>query len=118
MQIQLNLSGGKPNIIMPGRKLIKEGVLMKVSQKSDKGKPRHFVLMTDSLMCCKIKSGSLESSWMFPLRKCTVEPVLGRGVFSITSSGHSILLYSEDSKICDEWVESINTAKAQVININ
>lgn len=31
--IQRNLLGGKPNIIAPGRKLLKEGKLMKVSSR-------------------------------------------------------------------------------------
>ncbi|XP_075230051.1 rho guanine nucleotide exchange factor 4 [Lycorma delicatula] len=113
MQIQLNLFGGKPNIIIPGRKLIKEGVLMKVSQKGNKSKPRHFVLMTDALMCCKMKSGSLNCTCLLPLRKCSVEHVLGRGVFNVTAPGHSILLHSENNQAADEWVEAIKMAKSQ-----
>lgn len=99
---------------MPGRKLIKEGILMKVSQKSDKGKPRHFVLMTDALMCCKIKSDKLHCSCILPLRKCSIENILGRGLFNISAPGQSLMIYSEDYHVSDEWIEAITNAKSQV----
>ncbi|XP_022202738.2 rac guanine nucleotide exchange factor JJ isoform X1 [Nilaparvata lugens] len=42
LQIQMSLADGKPSIILPGRTLIKEGVLMKVADNEDKG--NHAIL--------------------------------------------------------------------------
>ncbi|RZF48023.1 hypothetical protein LSTR_LSTR002089 [Laodelphax striatellus] len=113
MQIQMSLAGGKPSIILPGRTLVKEGVLMKVADNEDKGKPRHFVLMSDALMCCKLKSGSLHCSALMPLRKCHAEMVLGRGLFSLTGPGCNLLLYSKDDRVVEEWVDAICHAKLE-----
>ncbi len=57
VDIQKSLSGGFPKIIAPGRKLLKQGNLMKVPRTGgSSGQPRYFVLFSDMIMYCKIKS--------------------------------------------------------------
>ena len=56
VNIQKSLSGGFPKIIAPGRKLLRQGNLMKVPRTGGSGQPRYFVLFSDMIMYCKIKS--------------------------------------------------------------
>ena len=58
VDIQKSLSGGFPKIIAPGRKLLRQGNLMKVPRAGGSGQPRYFVLFSDMIMYCKIKSSS------------------------------------------------------------
>ena len=52
LDIQRSLVGGQHKVIAPGRKLIKQGVLMKVPRTgaSSGGQPRYFVLFSDMIM--------------------------------------------------------------------
>ena len=59
IDIQKSLSGGFPKIIAPGRKMLKQGNLMKVPRTGGcSGQPRYFVLFSDMVMYCKIKSNN------------------------------------------------------------
>ena len=62
LDIQKSLVGGQPKVIAPGRRLIKQGVLMKVPRTgatSGGGQPRYFVLFSDMVMYCKVKSSNV-----------------------------------------------------------
>ena len=43
------------NLIVPGRKLIRQGPLMRVSRKRNASYRRHFILFNDILLYCKGK---------------------------------------------------------------
>ena len=59
VDIQKSLAGGFPKIIAPGRKLLKQGNLMKVPRTGgNSGQPRYFVLFSDMIMYCKIKTNN------------------------------------------------------------
>ena len=62
VDIQKSLCGGFPKIIAPGRKLLRQGNLMKVPRAGGSGQPRYFVLFSDMIMYCKIKSSNSSSS--------------------------------------------------------
>ena len=62
VDIQKSLSGGFPKIIAPGRKLLKQGNLMKVPRSGGSGQPRYFVLFSDMIMYCKIKASCSSNS--------------------------------------------------------
>ena len=95
VDIQKSLSGGFPKIIAPGRKLLKQGNLMKVPRAGgNSGQPRYFVLFSDMIMYCKIKSNgqsnvigtlnlpksnALECGCMLPLKHCKIETLVGKG---------------------------------------
>ena len=55
LDIQRSLQGCFPKIVVPGRRLVKQGNLMKVPRAGGSGNPRYFVLFSDILMYCKIK---------------------------------------------------------------
>ena len=120
VDIQKSLNGGFPKIIAPGRKLLKQGMLLKVPRTgggASHGQPRYFVLFSDMIMYCKIqgkvspilpKSNALECGCMLPLKNCKVETLVGKGVFKLTCQREELILYSNDgSQSSEEWVQAI-----------
>lgn len=55
LDIQKSLVRGQPKIMAPGRKLLKQGNLMKVPRAGGTAQPRYFVLFSDMIMYCKIR---------------------------------------------------------------
>ncbi|KAJ9579954.1 hypothetical protein L9F63_004427, partial [Diploptera punctata] len=119
LKLQRCLCGGKPRIITPGRRLIKEGILMKVSEKGRRSHFRYFVLFSDMLMYCKIKisppSGpnSLKCCCILPLKKCTVDEILSKGMFKVTCHGETIILCSPSIEEGDSWISALKNAVKQ-----
>uniref|UniRef100_A0A023F0M9 Putative rho/rac guanine nucleotide exchange factor/faciogenital dysplasia protein 3 n=1 Tax=Triatoma infestans TaxID=30076 RepID=A0A023F0M9_TRIIF len=118
VELQKSLCGSKPVLVHPGRKLIKEGILQKVSKKSNKPCPRYVVLLSDILMYCKMTGvplgdqNSLRCSCVLPLRRCTVQQ--GNRIFSVTCQTLTIVLYSDqESCTTESWFEAINSAIMQ-----
>ncbi len=96
---------------MPGRRLIKQGNLMKVPRAGGSGHSRYFVLFSDMLMYCKIKiagidklqlpkTNSLECACMMPLKHTQVETLVGKGVFKISCKKEELILYSQVRLSC------------------
>lgn len=123
VDIQKSLNGGFPKIIAPGRKLLKQGMLLKVPRTgggASHGQPRYFVLFSDMIMYCKIqgkvspilpKTNGLECGCMLPLKNCKVETLVGKGVFKLICQREELILYSNDgSQSSEEWVGAISTA--------
>ncbi|KAL4084903.1 hypothetical protein QTP88_027773 [Uroleucon formosanum] len=101
VSIQRSLSGcGKVNIVLPGRKLIKEGPLMKVS-------PEEWV-DPEKLVCLRV----------LPLNKCEAKSIMyKRGLFSINCQSVEFVFYTMDAPHATcSWVEmlqqSIDKCKA------
>ncbi|KAL1131119.1 hypothetical protein AAG570_012356, partial [Ranatra chinensis] len=119
IELQKSLQGGKPTIVCPGRKLLKEGMLMKVSKSGRKAHMRYFVLLSDVLMYCKTinivlaETNSLRCCCVLPLRKCSVQHVLGEKVFNITCHTLSLKLFSEEPRVSTDWVAAISQAIKQ-----
>jgi hypothetical protein len=129
VDIQKSLCGGFPKIIAPGRKLLKQGNLMKVPRAGgSSGQARYFVLFSDMIMYCKIKSSgnnsigtlalpksnALECGCMLPLKHCKVATLVGKGVFKLSCQKEELILYSNDgSQSSEEWVNFIIKAIAQ-----
>ena len=67
VDIQKSLVGGFPKIVAPGRKLLLQGFLMKVPRAGgSSGLPRYFILFSDMLMYCKIKSSDVFKRLILP----------------------------------------------------
>ncbi|XP_014261689.1 FYVE, RhoGEF and PH domain-containing protein 4-like [Cimex lectularius] len=119
IELQKSLCGGRPTLVYPGRKLLKEGILMKVSKKGRKAQKRYFVLMSDVIMYSKMtgaplgEPNSLRCSCVLPLRKCVVQHVLSDKVFNITCHTFSLVLYSDEPYASEAWVTSIQQAIQQ-----
>ena len=123
MDIQNSLQGGLPKIIKPGRKLIRQGNLMKVNRTGGgHAQPRYVILFSDMLMYCKFRGGllnngtmelpkqdALECCCLLPLKSTTVEQVVGKGVFTIKCLKEQLVLYSAKAEDSD-WVDTIQTS--------
>ena len=121
VDIQKSLVGGFPKIVAPGRKLLMQGFLMKVPRAGgSSGLPRYFILFSDMLMYCKIKSGdafkkmmlpkpnALECGCLMPLKLAKVDLLVGKGVFKITCQKEELILYSADGgSTSEDWVSAI-----------
>ena len=120
VDIQKSLVGGFPKIVAPGRKLLLQGFLMKVPRAGgSSGLPRYFILFSDMLMYCKIKSGdafkklvlpkpnALECGCLMPLKHAKVDLLVGKGVFKVTCQKEELILYSADGNTSEEWVAAI-----------
>uniref|UniRef100_A0A1B6DCI2 DH domain-containing protein n=1 Tax=Clastoptera arizonana TaxID=38151 RepID=A0A1B6DCI2_9HEMI len=124
IDIQRCFKGGNPIIISPGRKLIKEGRLLKVSRNGNLSQECYNILLTDSFLYCKIKkhliddiaidTNSLECCFIFPLKKCSVELVLSHSVFKLSCNGEIMIFYSHDYNLIEEWVKAIITEKKKI----
>ncbi|KAK9300075.1 hypothetical protein QLX08_007117 [Tetragonisca angustula] len=98
------------NLVKPGRKLIKEGALMRVSRRGNSAYRRYFVLLNDILLYCKgDPQNSLTICCVLPLNKCKIESVLSGGLFRVTCLNETLLLYSEkdDSNL---WIAAIQSS--------
>ncbi|KAL0103088.1 hypothetical protein PUN28_017433 [Cardiocondyla obscurior] len=98
------------NLVKPGRILIKQGSLMRVSRRGNSAYRRYFVLLNDTLLYCKGEpETSLNVSCVLPLNKCRLTCVLSKKLFRITCLHETFLLYSEKDD-SDEWIQSIQSA--------
>ncbi|XP_049829803.1 putative protein tag-52 [Schistocerca gregaria] len=119
VRLQNSLVGGLPQIVVPGRRVLKEGLLMKVSPQGKSAHPRYFILFNDMLMYCKIKrpntseSNSLKCCCVLPLKKCTVAEILSKGMFKITCHGVTILVYTVTMQEGELWISAISEALKQ-----
>lgn len=121
VSIQRSLSGcGKVNIVLPGRKLIKEGPLMKVSPEGSTSIPRYLILLSDMILYCKewVDPEKLVCLRVLPLNKCEAKSVMyKRGLFSINCQSVEFVFYTMDAPHATcSWVEmlqqSIDKCKA------
>lgn len=116
LELQRSLINGYPSIIRPSRKLIKDGVLMKMSQSGTKSHRRYFVLCNDILMYCKLKkdnpqlANSLKCSCILPLNKCKINEILSKGIIKITCENETLVVYHERGHESEEWGKALKDA--------
>ncbi|XP_071513970.1 putative protein tag-52 isoform X2 [Panulirus ornatus] len=139
MMIQRAFKQDYPNIIAPGRHLLKEGILHKVSRSGNTSQPRLIFLFSDILLYTKLpsvnftalssrspgdfldvdyKPRSLECCCLLPLRHCSIISVLGNGhhgLFRIKCEAEDMLLYSKDKTEGGEWVSTLTDAIQQAV---
>ena len=113
LELQKHIANYK-TLIKPGRKLIRQGPLMRVSRRGNSSFRRHFVLLSDTLLYCKgDPESSLTVCCILPLNKCKVERVLSNGLFKVICLHETLLLYSEKSD-SEAWIEDLNEAIKKV----
>lgn len=106
LELQKHITG-TVNLVKPGRKLIRQGPLMKVSKKGNSSFKRHFVLLSDTLLYCKgDPEATLTVCCLLPLNKCKVERVLSNGLFRIVCMQETLFLYSENGD-SEAWIISL-----------
>lgn len=123
LQIQRLLVKRQPKILSPGRTVLKEGILYKVSSQGSSMKRMAFFLFNDILLCCKIlfsafsfqEKDSLLFSTLFPLNSCTAAFVMGSStsngaLFKVTCGSMTYLLLSKIPGESQGWVQELQTA--------
>ncbi|XP_066148998.1 rho guanine nucleotide exchange factor 39 [Euwallacea fornicatus] len=116
LELQRYLRSGDPNIIMPGRRLKKEGILHKMSIKQNGHSEKlYVVLMNDIIMFNKMKSkdliiGSLKTYCILPLNKCKVTEILDKGCLKINCQDEELILYHDQLSEMLAWIEDIKKA--------
>ncbi|ALC44411.1 RhoGEF4 [Drosophila busckii] len=117
IHIQNSLVNRTPNIVKPSRRVIKEGMLSKITHKGNEIK-RYCVLMSDIFMYCKVLKerapnsqveNSLECCCIFPLKKCKVYDMLP-GNFKLTCQSDGIIFGRGDVQLARTWVGFIRDA--------
>ncbi|EDV95919.1 rhoGEF domain-containing protein gxcJ [Drosophila grimshawi] len=117
IHLQNSLVNRTPNIVKPSRRVIKEGMLYKITHKGQQIR-RYCVLMSDIFMYCKVikerasntqVENSLECCCIFPLKKCKVYDMLP-GNFKLSCQSDGILFGSDDIQLARTWVSFIRDA--------
>nr|CAH7719837.1 unnamed protein product [Callosobruchus chinensis] len=120
LELQRYFRSGEPNVIKPGRKLIKEGILIKMSTKKGPKEKLYIVLMNDIMMFNKIKSeepvNSLKCVSIFPLGKCRIVEVLDKGCMKIVCQDEELILYHDELSETKIWIATIRDAIESHLN--
>ncbi|CAM1295972.1 RhoGEF4 (predicted) [Pycnogonum litorale] len=116
MIIQQALKDGKPQLISPGRYLLKEGIIKKLSRKGNGEHKRTLFLFTDIIMYCKQlcddytnRPSSLVCRCILPLSQSDACCIFG-ALFKISCKNESILFYCDTPEECNSWVETVTVA--------
>nr|XP_054761937.1 rho guanine nucleotide exchange factor 39-like [Lytechinus pictus] len=125
LDIQNSIGGKAPKLIIPGRKFIKEGPLMKVTKNGSGSHERMFFLFSDVLLYAK-HNMSLERpllakpytcSSVIKLDDCKVDLVLGEqkidgagALFKLSYNEDHLLLYSTDNAEALSWIDKLQGA--------
>ncbi|CAH1113184.1 unnamed protein product [Psylliodes chrysocephalus] len=112
LELQRCLKSGEPNIIKPGRMLIKEGILNKMATKNTPSEKLYTVLMNDILLFGKMKReelkvNSLKCFSIFPLGKCKVLEILDKGCMKILCQDEELILYHEQFSETKSWIDKV-----------
>ncbi|XP_014294343.1 FYVE, RhoGEF and PH domain-containing protein 3 [Halyomorpha halys] len=114
IELQKSFVSGDPILICPGRKLIKEGSLMKISKKGKRPRQIYLILMSDVIVCCKMtgalfgEANSLRCSCILPLNRCLIHP--GAKNFQIICNPVTLTLFSEQPYTMETWITIIKQA--------
>ena len=114
---------GNWEIIKPGRYIIKEGELDKVSRKAIQ--PRYFVLLNDCLLHTSYVGGASSASaglklhHELPLSRMEVQLPSGEtkesdGEFNVISTTRSFTLSTSSTALRDEWMVALTDAISQL----
>jgi len=113
LQIQKSFSGLQETLLVPGRKLLKEGILMKVCRKENK--PRIFFLFSDVLVYGDIiGTGSYKHHLTLKLEivhaKIQEDTEAVQNCFYLISHRKSFKVFAESREIRESWMKAINEA--------
>jgi len=95
-------------------------IMIQVSPHGRKSHSRYFILFNDMLMYCKMRCcpptgpNSLRCCCILPLKKCTIDEILSKGMFKITCQNEVLILCSATAEEGDAWVSALRKAVKQV----
>ncbi|XP_072400066.1 rho guanine nucleotide exchange factor 39 [Diabrotica undecimpunctata] len=115
LELQRSLKSGEPNIVTPGRTLVKEGILVKMGTKNCPSEKLYTVLMNDIILFAKTKKeelqvNSLKCMSIFPLGKCKVLEILDKGCMKILCQNDELVLYHDQFSETKIWIETLKEA--------
>lgn len=132
LNIQQRLTGANaPRILVPGRRFIREGTLMKVSRKGFGSHERMFFLFSDILVYAKpiltierpLAARTFACREVIPLQECNVQLILGEtkaadsgAVFKLIYGANSLLLYSSNNQDAHGWIKDIKGAIGTLVD--
>ncbi|GJQ70958.1 RhoGEF4 [Trypoxylus dichotomus] len=117
--IQNSLINYTPQIIKPGRKLIKEGKVLKMTETI--GNVMYLIAMTDILMFCKIKKENIKSknalkcNTILPLNKCRFTQNATMRKIHISCENDEIEIYIETVKDFNRWIDVLKESHKNII---
>lgn len=117
--IQNSLIHCSPQIIKPGRKLVKEGKVLKMTGMA--GSVMYLVAMTDILLFCKIKKdnitskNALKSTAILPLKKCRFTQNATMRKIHISCENDEIEMYIETVKEFNQWIDALKESHKNII---
>lgn len=123
VELQRCLYNQKPSIVKPGRKLIKEGIVMKMNESGGHGCARYLIVLSDIILYCKMTKAkstdlnSLQCRCILPLHKCRITEIASKGIFTITCQNENLILYCEPSSasVVQEWIQVLQDAVKKCI---
>lgn len=116
LELQRSLHKSKPPIIKPGRILLKEGELVKFSETGDQDTKQYFVLLSDILVCCKIKKeqidspNSLKCLLILPLNKCKIKYYNSTKMIKIICENEHLYVYHKSAEESEKWYGCLDDA--------
>lgn len=115
LEVQRYFKNSFPNVVVPGRVLIKEGVLSEFKKNLLSSPKYYVVLLNDIILFAKcnernIKTNTLKCSSIFPLKRCKVQPYIEKGCFEITCENEEINLFHRELSVTSDWIDAINNA--------
>lgn len=119
LRIQHSLTNQRPQIIKPGRKLLKEGKVLNMTEAG--ANIMYLVGMTDILMLCKIKKENLKSknalkcSTILPLNKCRFSQNVNLRKIHISCENNDIEILIETVKDFHHWIDMLKESHKNII---
>ncbi|KAK2724110.1 hypothetical protein QYM36_002450, partial [Artemia franciscana] len=114
VELQKRLQDNDPQIIAPGRKIVYEGKVLKISKTGCGKQERYIYLFNDVLMYTKKKQNNgLECCCLLPLKECTVEKYAG-SIFKVQCKDETLIFLPEKPEDAVEWIKQIQNAIDQV----
>lgn len=115
LEVQRYLINNQPSIIIPGRVLLKEGILLQFDGKVGPSEKFYVILLSDIILFCKMKSSTLKPNCLkckkiFPLNKCVIIENNEKGCFQIHCEGDDFILYDRVLSITKDWASAISDA--------
>ncbi|XP_058064737.1 putative protein tag-52, partial [Anopheles bellator] len=115
--VQNALTNKSLKLVKPGRKILKEGILLKLKTDGSTSK-KYCILMSDMFMYCRVlrdadvlltENSSIACSCVFPLKKCKIVKLF-RGNFRLTCSGDGTIFSTDSEEESHGWYVAIRDA--------
>ncbi|KAJ4449804.1 hypothetical protein ANN_01210, partial [Periplaneta americana] len=90
-----------------------------VGARGRKSHSRYFILFNDMVLYCKMRQipptepNSLKCCCILPLKKCSIEEILSKGMFKLTCQNETLILCAANTEEGEGWISALRTAVKQ-----